>query len=51
MTWAGKPDPALPELLEHRTNLDTGAFLTDVLTVGVFEGGRRRGPIDLLSIF
>ena len=50
MTWSGKPDPALPEFLAHRTNLDTGAYLTHVLSVGVFEVGLRRGPIDLLSI-
>lgn len=33
-----KPDPAKPELLPWRTNLDTAAFHTGVLTVGVFEG-------------
>ncbi|WP_300573545.1 metallophosphoesterase family protein [Phenylobacterium sp.] len=34
--WDGKPDPAKPELLPHRTNLDTAAFHTGVLTVAVF---------------
>lgn len=33
-----KTDPAEPELLAWRTNLDTAAFHTGVLTVGVFEG-------------
>lgn len=33
-----KQDPAEPELLGWRTNLDTAAFDTGVLTVGVFEG-------------
>lgn len=33
-----KPDPAKPELLRWRTNLDTAAFHTGVLSVGVFEG-------------
>lgn len=33
-----KEDPAKPELLNWRTNLDTAAFHTGVLTVGVFEG-------------
>lgn len=33
-----KEDPAQPELLPWRTNLDTAAFATGVLTVGVFEG-------------
>lgn len=33
-----KPDPTKPELLPWRTNLDTAAFHTGVLTVGVFEG-------------
>jgi serine/threonine protein phosphatase 1 len=40
--WSGKPDPALPEIWPNRTNLDTGAFHTGVLSVGVFEG--ERGP-------
>ena len=48
--WNGKPDPAVPELLSHRTNLDTGAYRTGVLTVGVFVSGERGGPVDLLSI-
>jgi len=33
-----KEDPEQPELLGWRTNLDTAAFHTGVLTVGVFEG-------------
>ena len=48
--WAGKPEPAVPELLPHRTNLDTGAYDTGVLTVGVFVTGQWGGPVDLLSI-
>ncbi|MBW3560466.1 MAG: serine/threonine protein phosphatase [Proteobacteria bacterium] len=46
--WAGKPDPREPELLPHRTNLDTGAFMTGVLTVGVFDRGAAGGPVRLL---
>ena len=48
--WEGKPDPAAPELLEHRTNLDTGAFATGVLTVAVFDAEAAGGPIELLRV-
>jgi serine/threonine protein phosphatase 1 len=37
---ADKPEMAAPERLPHRTNLDTGAVWTGVLSVGVFEPGR-----------
>jgi serine/threonine protein phosphatase 1 len=46
--WDGKPNPAEPELLAHRTNLDTGAYATGVLTVGVFDPMQAE-PIALLS--
>ncbi|MBO9601853.1 MAG: serine/threonine protein phosphatase [Novosphingobium sp.] len=48
--WAGKPDAAKPELLTHRTNPDTAAYKTGVLTVGVFETARPCGPIELIYI-
>jgi serine/threonine protein phosphatase 1 len=48
--WAGKPDAGEPELLEHRTNLDTAAFATGVLAVGVFDDGRAGGPLEVLRI-
>lgn len=48
--WRGKPDPAAPELLPHRTNLDTGAWMTGVLSVGVFDEAVPGGPIEVLSI-
>jgi serine/threonine protein phosphatase 1 len=48
--WEGKPDPAEPELLEHRTNLDTGAFATGVLTVAVFDAEAPGGPIEVLKV-
>jgi serine/threonine protein phosphatase 1 len=38
----GKVDPATPELLPWRTNLDTGAYQTGNLAIGVFEGSN--GP-------
>ncbi|MNS02995.1 Serine/threonine-protein phosphatase 1 [compost metagenome] len=41
---AGKPNAADPELLSWRTNLDTAAYRTGVLAVGVFEGVG--GPAD-----
>jgi serine/threonine protein phosphatase 1 len=48
--WKKKPEPGCPELLKHRTNLDTGAYATGILSVGVFEADRPGGPVDLLSI-
>ncbi len=48
--WRGKPDPALPEVLPQRTNLDTGAWMTDVLSVGVFDEAIPGGPIEVLSV-
>ena len=48
--WEGKPEKAIPELLAHRTNLDTAAYETGVLSVGVFVSDRRGGAVDLLSI-
>jgi serine/threonine protein phosphatase 1 len=48
--WEGKPDPSEPELLEHRTNIDTAAFATGVLSVAIFEGDRPGGPVELLKI-
>ena len=48
--WDAKPDPAVPELLAHRTNLDTGACFTGVLTVGVFDAAAPGGPIAVLAV-
>ncbi len=48
--WEGKPNPAEPELLAHRTNLDTAAFATGILTVGVFDAATPGGPTRLLTI-
>jgi serine/threonine protein phosphatase 1 len=48
--WAGKPDPAEPELLDHRTNIDTAAFATGVLTVAVFDPAKPGGPIEVLKV-
>lgn len=48
--WRLKPDPALPETLPHRTNLDTGAVFTGTLSVGVFEDDRPGGPVEILSV-
>ena len=48
--WEGKPDPAEPELLPHRTNLDTGAFATGVLSIGVFDPDVAGGPVEVLSV-
>jgi serine/threonine protein phosphatase 1 len=48
--WAGKPEPAIPEFLSHRTNLDTGAWETGVLSVGVFNALEGGGVVDLISV-
>ncbi len=48
--WRGKPDPARPEILPHRTNLDTGAVFTGVLSVGDFEDERAGGPVEVLRV-
>jgi hypothetical protein len=48
--WEGKPHPAEPELLEHRTNIDTGAFATGVLTVAVFDAEAAGGPVEVLKV-
>ncbi len=48
--WQGKPNPAAPELLAHRTNLDTAAFATGVLAVGVFDAETPGGPVDVLTM-
>jgi serine/threonine protein phosphatase 1 len=48
--WEGKPDPAEPERLAHRTNLDTGAYFTGVLSVGAFDAAAPGGPIEVLRV-
>jgi serine/threonine protein phosphatase 1 len=48
--WRGKPDAAVPELLGQRTNLDTGAWLTGVLSVGVFDPDAAGGPLEVLAV-
>ena len=48
--WKGKPDPAAPERLDHRTNLDTAAFATGVLSIGVFRSDETGGPVEVLQV-
>jgi serine/threonine protein phosphatase 1 len=48
--WRGKPDPATCERLPQRTNLDSGAWMTNVLSVGVFDAAETAGPLEVLSI-
>jgi serine/threonine protein phosphatase 1 len=48
--WEGKPDAAEPELLDHRTNLDTAAFATGVLSVAIFDADTPGGPVEMLKI-
>ncbi|HVV41004.1 MAG TPA: metallophosphoesterase [Nitrobacter sp.] len=39
-----------PELLEGRTNLDTQAWRTGRLVIGVFEDGQPGGPVDFIVV-
>jgi serine/threonine protein phosphatase 1 len=48
--WEGKPHAAQPELLAHRTNLDSGAYETGALTAGVFDPEIAGGPLELLFV-
>ena len=48
--WEGKPAPSEPEVLEHRTNLDTAAFASGILTIGVFDEAVPGGPVEVLSV-
>lgn len=43
-------DPEGPLLFEGRTNLDTKAWQTGRLTVGVFDDDRAGGPVDLIVV-
>ena len=48
--WRLKPVANLPECLPHRTNLDTGAYFTGVLSVGVFNDAVPGSPVEVLAI-
>ena len=39
-----------PELLAHRTNLDTNALSTGRLVVGVFDDEKAGGPIEVIEV-
>jgi serine/threonine protein phosphatase 1 len=43
-------DPDGPLLYNGRTNLDTLAWRTGRLTIGVFDDGRPGGPIDIIAV-
>lgn len=43
-------DPDGPLLLEGRSNLDTAAWRTGRLTVGVFDDDKPGGPVDLIVV-
>ena len=43
-------DPDGPLLFEGRTNLDTAAWRTGRLTVGVFDDDRPGGPVDFIVV-
>lgn len=48
--WRDKPEMDRPELLDHRTNLDTGAYQTGVLCVGVFPRDTSGGPLEVIRV-
>ena len=48
--WEGKPEMGRPELLPHRTNLDTGAYETGILSVGVFPAQMQGGPAEGIQV-
>jgi len=51
MSWHGHDnDPEGPLLYRGRTNLDTLAWRTGRLTVGVFDDDKPGGPVDLIEI-
>ena len=43
-------DPGGPLLYQGRTNLDTAAWRTGRLTVGIFDDDRPGGPVDLIEV-
>jgi serine/threonine protein phosphatase 1 len=43
-------DPNGPLLYQGRTNLDTLAWRTGRLTIGVFDDGRPGGPVDFVAV-
>ena len=43
-------DPNGPLLYQGRTNLDTLAWRTGRLVIGVFDGDRPGGPVDLIEL-
>jgi serine/threonine protein phosphatase 1 len=43
-------DPDGPLLYQGRTNLDTAAWRTGRLTVGIFDDDRPGGPVDLIEV-
>lgn len=47
--WSGKPIASMPEVMAHRTNLDTGAYWTGTLAIGVFAGDRG-GPNEVILV-
>lgn len=44
-----KPKISQPELLPWRTNLDTGAYHTQILTAGMFDWNINSGPITIIQ--
>lgn len=48
--WAGKPDRSMPEVLEHRTNIDCGPVHTGFLRAAMFEAETPGKPIAIVSV-
>lgn len=48
--WAGKPDASMPEVLEHRCNIDCGPFNTGFLRAAMFDADVAGKPIAIVSV-
>lgn len=48
--WVGKPDASLPEVREHRTNIDCGPHHTGFLRAAMFDADQPGKPIAIVSV-
>lgn len=48
--WAGKPDESMPEVLEHRCNIDCGPMRTGFLRAAMFDADVAGKPEAIVSV-
>lgn len=48
--WAGKIDMSMPEVLEHRCNIDCGPFHTGYLRAAMFDADKPGKPEAIVSV-